>query len=149
MLFKELDGELDENDGIAITEFLAATMESMDVITEEVVWNAFKAIDTDNSGNISKEEMEGVLGELGQQMGPGVVEKLRDAFENDLDGDGEISFEEFMEIIRAPDKTPEEKAAEARLNRTPLGWLAKTCGLPVKALPGMKPGVSRAETKAE
>merc|ERR1719246_177004 len=45
------------------TEFLAATMDKKVYHQENVVWNAFKKFDLDNSGAIDRKELHQVLGD--------------------------------------------------------------------------------------
>ena len=68
-------------------------------------------------------------------MGPAIVDKLRYAFDNDIDGDGEISFEEFMIIIKEPTKTPEQRAAEERAKQKGLmNSILQICTAPHKGV---------------
>jgi calcium-dependent protein kinase len=59
-MFKAVD--LDGNDCIDYTEFVMATMNEKDLVTNEKLRAAFKLFDTDNSGTISPEEIRKALG---------------------------------------------------------------------------------------
>lgn len=58
----------------------------------------FKIFDKDNNGLITKEELRLGLKQLGENMSEKDVAELVEAA--DLDGDGNISFEEFVELMR-------------------------------------------------
>jgi Ca2+-binding EF-hand superfamily protein len=92
-LFKSVDTGND--DKIYYLEFLAATLEARGRITEERLADAFDRIDSDDSGAISRENLKELLGAEYSD------EKI-DAFldEVDIDGDGSISFEEFLRCFQ-------------------------------------------------
>lgn len=58
----------------------------------------FKLFDKDGNGLITKEELRGGLGQMGQQLTENDVEQIFE--EADLDGDGMISYEEFEELMK-------------------------------------------------
>ena len=92
-LFKSVDSGNDNK--IYYLEFLAATLEARGRITEERLADAFDRMDSDDSGAISRENVKELLG------GEYSDEKI-DAFldEVDIDGDGSISFEEFLRCFQ-------------------------------------------------
>lgn len=92
-MFSRLD--VNRNGIILYTEFLAATLELHGRIEEKRLAEAFDHIDDDDSGYISKENLIKLLGD---SVSPSRVEKLIN--EVDMDGDGKISFEEFLVIFR-------------------------------------------------
>jgi Ca2+-binding EF-hand superfamily protein len=70
---------------------------------ETVLWKAFKSFDVDGSGAISSSELHQVLNQesVGKIMKKTVDELEALVIEVDLDGDGEIDFDEFLQMMRA------------------------------------------------
>ncbi|KAF4686915.1 hypothetical protein FOZ60_004682 [Perkinsus olseni] len=81
-IMKEVDS--DGSGAIDYTEFIAATMDKKLYIQKDVCWAAFRVFDRDGNGKISKEELQEVLGND----------------DVDLNGDGEIDFDEFMQMMQ-------------------------------------------------
>lgn len=92
------------------TEFLAATMDKKVYHQESVVWNAFKKFDLDNSGAIDRKELGKLLGdgEIVEVMHlKGKRDRLTQIFEQvDVNGDGQIDFEEFFRMMRMCERGP-------------------------------------------
>ena len=59
---------------------------------------AFKAVDTDNSGAISKRELYAVLEKAGLTSGKQALEVFSGF---DTDGNGSLDFDEFTKIAKA------------------------------------------------
>lgn len=64
---------------------------------EEMI-KAFKMFDKDGNGLITKQELLEGLNRLGESMNEKDILELIEAA--DLDGDGNINFEEFVELMR-------------------------------------------------
>ena len=77
---------------IEYSEFIIASMNEKNVLTNEKLQAAFKMFDKDNSGSISADEIKQVLG-FGQSLSEQAVNDI--IKQVDENGDGEISFEEF------------------------------------------------------
>ena len=81
-------------------EFIAATMDAKTFMKEEYLKTAFNMFDTDGSGKIDSSELNNLLcGEEFKDIY--TAEQLAEAIaEVDNNGDGEIDFEEFMQMMR-------------------------------------------------
>merc|ERR1719359_1680803 len=96
-----------DSDGSGVidyTEFLAATLDKKQYIQEDVCWSAFRVFDRNGDGKISMAELETVLasGNVEEAMGANAVKELMK--EVDTNGDGEIDFNEFMQMMRKQDE---------------------------------------------
>jgi calcium-dependent protein kinase len=90
--------DLDKNGFIEYQEFLTATVDVKKLLTDQNLKKAFEMFDKDNSGNISAEEIQKVLGmdnSHSEQTWKRIVNEI------DSDGDGEISFEEFKVMMHS------------------------------------------------
>lgn len=93
-MFKAVD--IDNSGTIDYTEFVMATMNEKDLITNERLKAAFRLFDKDGNGTISPDEIKDVLG-----IGPDdneMIDKLIDDI--DENKDGEIDFEEFCAMMK-------------------------------------------------
>ena len=81
-------------------EFLAATMEQQTYLKEDALRTAFNMFDVDGSGKIDASELDRLLS--GDDFkGIYTDEQLKEAIaEIDKNGDGEIDFEEFANMMR-------------------------------------------------
>ncbi len=84
----------DKSGQISIEEFLRATINYENLISENNLKYAFDYFDKDHSGFLSKDEIKEVLGLIDDSDESNKI--VNDIFkEVDLNGDGQISFEEF------------------------------------------------------
>merc|ERR1712169_155031 len=85
---------------IDFPEFLSLTARKMkDTDTEEELVEAFKVFDRDGNGLISAAELRHVMTNLGEKLTDEEVdEMIREA---DVDGDGQINYEEFVKMMMA------------------------------------------------
>jgi len=93
--------DTDGNGTINYTEFIAATMDAKIFMRDSYLKTAFNMFDTDNSGKISGDEINKLLSgdEFKDIYTP---DQLAEAIaEVDKNGDGEIDFEEFMEMMKS------------------------------------------------
>ena len=99
-LMREVDS--DGSGCVDYMEFIAATMDRKLYNQREVCWRAFKMFDRDGNGTISIAEFAKVLQDdsVKKNLGEDKVAEMVKEF--DLNGDGEIDFEEFMAMMQKP-----------------------------------------------
>jgi len=115
MIWNKID--MDGSGAIDYTEWTVGTINKANVITKAKLKKAFDMFDIDGSGKISAQELKTVLGEM--QIGRGNLQSSLNATtvsespnnnvddqvwvkmiqEADIDGDGEISLEEFERLM--------------------------------------------------
>jgi len=98
-IMEDVDG--DGSGVVDYTEFLAATIDHKAYVQEDVVWSAFRVFDRNGDGQITLAELREVLSDkdVEEVVGQETIAKLME--DVDLDGDGRISFEEFMAMMRS------------------------------------------------
>ena len=95
-MIQEVDA--DGNGTIDFPEFLTMMARKMkDTDSEEEIVEAFKVFDKDGNGFISAAELRHVMTNLGEKLTDEEVdEMIREA---DVDGDGQINYEEFVKMM--------------------------------------------------
>merc|ERR1711959_385105 len=93
--------EVDEDGSgeIEFPEFLklmASKLQDTDSIEE--MREAFLVFDRDKSGSVTASELKHVMNNLGEQVTNEEVEEM--IKEADADGDGELSFDDFLQFIQ-------------------------------------------------
>jgi len=87
---------------------------------EDIVWSAFRAFDKDGNGQISRSELAQVLSgdtqNLEQAMHTNKDEIEGIIKEVDQDGDGEISFSEFFQMMKKKERDEDSKKKEKKAN---------------------------------
>ena len=93
--------DTDGNGTIDFAEFIqmmpAATRNERDENAEEEMMEAFQIFDSDGNGNISADELRQIMANLGEKMTQEEVEEM--VKEADIDGDGQINYEEFVRMM--------------------------------------------------
>ncbi|OII72491.1 calcium calmodulin dependent protein kinase [Cryptosporidium ubiquitum] len=99
------DIDSDGSGSIDYTEFIAATLDSKQYSKEHVCWAAFKVFDQDGNGKITANELLNVFSYNSEQGSTGINDKALSDVKNmikevDVNGDGEIDFQEFLGMFR-------------------------------------------------
>ena len=85
------------NNKINYSEFLAATIEANDVMTQERLQSIFNTFDVDRSGFITAQNIKDAFSKLGREISEKDIKKIFK--EHDLDQDEFVSFEEFKNMM--------------------------------------------------
>lgn len=93
--------DCDGSGRIDYTEFLAATIDLRVLLQEDICWSAFRVMDKDNNGKVSKSELRSILNDDDVQEVADSGSFARVMEEADRDEDGEIDFDEFMKMMRS------------------------------------------------
>jgi calcium-dependent protein kinase len=107
-MFGEIDGKIDADlifqnidlDGsgeISYNEFITAVIDGKNLVTNDRLAKAFKMFDKDSSGAVSVEEIRNIFGG-DEHKWKKIVQEV------DLNGDGEIDFEEFKIMMKGFDE---------------------------------------------
>jgi Ca2+-binding EF-hand superfamily protein len=94
----EFGGQRPKRIGSQSMPSLSASLDALQLSRYERAVAAFKKIDADNSGTISKRELYEVLKTAGLSNGKQALEVFKGA---DADNDGQLNFEEFEKIAKA------------------------------------------------
>ncbi|KAH7672093.1 calmodulin protein [Dioscorea alata] len=111
-MINEVDA--DGNGTIDFPEFLNLMARKMkDTDSEEELKEAFRVFDKDQNGFISAAELRHVMTNLGEKLTDEEVdEMIREA---DVDGDGQINYDEFVKVMMAKrEKRRQSKKNEGR-----------------------------------
>ena len=100
------DVDADGNGTIEFAEFLALVSRqreaaNADGSADEELREAFGVFDRDHDGHISKAELRHVMISLGEKLTDEEVEGM--IAEADLDGDGQVNFDEFVRMMMLSD----------------------------------------------
>ena len=98
-MFQSVDS--DKSGFIDYTEFIVATVNTEEFQSNEFLQAAFKMFDKDGSGTISADEIKAVLGFGGNVDGEAMNNIIKQV---DANGDGDISFDEFTQMMKSINK---------------------------------------------
>ncbi|XP_008197239.1 neo-calmodulin isoform X2 [Tribolium castaneum] len=99
---RDMVNEVDQdgNGTIEFNEFLQMMSKKLkDADGEEELKEAFRVFDKNNDGLISSNELRHVMTSLGERLSEEEVDDM--IKEADLDGDGQVNYEEFVNILTA------------------------------------------------
>ncbi|XP_065060663.1 calmodulin-A-like isoform X2 [Rhopilema esculentum] len=92
------DVDFDGNGIIDFPEFLCLmAMKMKDFSDEDMLRDAFRVFDADGSGTISVAEFKDAALEMGEIFSEEEVDEMIE--EIDIDGDGQINYEEFVQML--------------------------------------------------
>ncbi|KAM3144380.1 hypothetical protein pb186bvf_003544 [Paramecium bursaria] len=89
--------DMDGSGTIDYSEFIIATMDRKKAVQKEKLKEAFQVFDKDGNGFISEAEIKEVLGPSLVGYDEGMWHQM--IMEIDQNGDGQISYEEFCEMM--------------------------------------------------
>jgi calmodulin len=93
--------DLDGNGTIDFEEFIqmmpAASRNERDENAEDEMREAFQIFDADGDGHITSVELRLIMENLGEKLTDEEIEDM--VKEADIDGDGEINYEEFVKMM--------------------------------------------------
>ena len=98
MMFSRVDK--DQNGYIDYSEWVIGTIDKKDLLTRDKLWIAFNLFDEDGGGSITAQEIKDVIfkgHEQIDQVGTRIWDEI--VAEVDVDGSGEIEFDEFCEMM--------------------------------------------------
>ncbi|XP_070555626.1 calmodulin-like protein 3 isoform X2 [Ptychodera flava] len=67
-------------------------------MSEQEIYEAFRAIDIDGSGTITADELRQVIKKLGEELSEEDIEEMIELA--DTNGDGEIDYGEFVRVMK-------------------------------------------------
>ena len=95
-MIKEVDA--DGNGVVDFQEFLTLMSQKIkDPDADDELFEAFKVFDRDGDSFISRDELRLVLSNLGEKLSDQEIDEM--VHEADIDGDGQINYEEFLRMI--------------------------------------------------
>ena len=94
-LIEEVD--FSGNQKINYSEFLAATIQADEVMTQERLQSIFNTFDVDRSGFITAQNIKDAFSKFGREINEGDIKQIFK--EHDLDDDEFVSFDEFRNMM--------------------------------------------------
>jgi len=97
-----LDLDTDRSGMIEYKEFLAATLDKRQYLQHDALWSAFCVFDRNGDGKISLQELKAVFEDesVGNVLSANEQSAEQIMKEVDSDGNGEIDFDEFMNMMK-------------------------------------------------
>ena len=96
---QDMINEVDADGTIDFHEFLTMMARKMkDTDSEEEIREAFRVFDKDGNGFISAAELRHIMTNLGEKLPDVEVDEM--LREGDIDGDGQVNYEEFVTMMK-------------------------------------------------
>jgi Ca2+-binding EF-hand superfamily protein len=89
---------LNQSDSIDFGEFVMANIDLKKVVNENRLMQIFTLVDKDGSGTISKDELVAFFNFGSDTESQKYIQNMVN--EADKNGDGEISFQEFLDVMK-------------------------------------------------
>lgn len=103
---------------LCYTDFLTTMIDEQQLAKREACFEAFRAFDTDRSGRLSVAELKAAVDSWGGRASNISLEEASEILiKVDVDGSGEIDFEEFMQMMS---QIASEPLAAVKTNRSPI-----------------------------
>ena len=90
--------DIDGSGSIDYSEWVVATINKENLLTDDKLWQAFCIIDKDGGGSISADEIKALFSSKDQKIDDQVWDKIIQ--EVDEDASGEIDFAEFCLMMK-------------------------------------------------
>lgn len=117
--------------GIDLVEFAALLLDEHQMQQKDSLIAAFRRIDVNNTGNITKSALATALASVGVggAMAGGKLSSELDELVSlaDLNGDGQIDFEEFTNLLQLDLEILERAERGAADNASTMGWSVPVC----------------------
>lgn len=107
---------------VSLHEFLAATLDALGVVSDDVIINAFRSLDINGDGKLSKDELAIAAREIDGHMGSTHVTNLVHKLEQEL-GSGSLDLRDFFSLIREEgQQEPRKQAVAEKAVRERWAW---------------------------
>mmetsp|Transcript_44859 Transcript_44859/g.71619 ORF Transcript_44859/g.71619 Transcript_44859/m.71619 type:complete len:205 (+) Transcript_44859:71-685(+) len=110
-LVEEVD--IDGNGEIDFQEFLLMMAKKMNAVdSEQEIREAFKVFDKEGTGSISSAYLRHIMTTMGDRLSDDEVDEMIQ--EADIDGDGDIDYDEFVKMLAGAGQEEKEQKAAAQ-----------------------------------
>jgi len=116
-IFSEIDH--DGSGGVTIHEFVAATLYSQKVMMNNVLLDAFQALDVNDDGRLNRDELNLMIKEAEQKLGPEQGAEMRRRIAGDVSRT--MEFVEFVDLMN------EEGGQKSPMEQNDIGFLGLQC----------------------
>jgi len=118
--------DIDNGGKISLHEFFAASLDSHDVVTDAVIVDAFRCLDTNGDGVLCKEELAMAAREIDGHLGSSHVEDLVRKLEAEL-GPSALNMEDFVDLVKEEGQRVPRNQAVAEEVASQSWWACGAC----------------------